>query len=142
MYSITYSYNHISSNVVSSILVLLDMLVVVSCEIVALCLTTVNPSFCRGYISSACLSLDPGHLGSRRWNPFGTLSRVNVFNIHGVNLLQRPTLSFHYKEVHKKTCCYVASGEDVAISEVDGPSDERRKEGDEEIPGPVAGRGN
>ena len=47
---------------------------------------------------------------------------------------ERRTLTLHNEEKNDQTADQVASGEDVAVTEVDGASDEGSEEGEQEIP--------
>lgn len=76
-----------------------------------------------------------------RRNHARTLPRRHALNIHRINLLQRLALPFIQEEVHDNRGQEVAASKDVAVAEVDGARDEGGEEGDEEVPGPVAGGG-
>jgi len=57
-------------------------------------------------------------------DPFVRLPRSNLFNVHGINLLQGPTLTFNDKEVDQKATKEVASSKNVSITKINGGSNE------------------
>ena len=109
----------------------------------------------------ARLSADVGHVLRGRGNPFGALPRLDMLEIHGIDLLEGATLAFNDEEVDDEGANKVAGSEDVAISaharlerahymkaerqlnipKVDGTGNERGEETDAKVPDPVAGSG-
>lgn len=65
--------------------------------------------------------------------PVGALARIDVHDVHGVNLFETAASSLAEEEVHDNGAEEVAGGEDVAVAIVDGSGDERCEEGDEEV---------
>jgi hypothetical protein len=53
-------------------------------------------------------------------------------------LLQGPTLALHNEEIDEKPAENVASGEDIAVLEINGGNNEGSEEGDQEVPKPIA----
>jgi len=77
-------------------------------------------------------------LCSRR-DVFATLPRRNPHDVHRIDLLESPALTFHEEEVDNHRGGETAPRENIAIPKVDGRRDERGKESDEEIPEPIRG---
>jgi hypothetical protein len=82
---------------------------------------------------------DPAHLLLTGRDPLGALHRGDLFNIHGIELLEGAALAFNDEKVDDEGGDEVAGGEDVAVAEVDGFGDEWGEERDEEVPEPVGG---
>src|ERR1700744_2239211 len=59
-----------------------------------------------------------GDLLRRRGNPLAALPGLDTKDVHGINLLERATLSFNDKEVDQEDGDQVAAREDVAVEEV------------------------
>lgn len=76
-----------------------------------------------------------------RRNHTRTLPRRHALNIHRINLLERLPLPLIQEEVHDDRSQEVTAGKDVAVAEVNGARDEGGEEGNEKVPGPVAGGG-
>lgn len=60
-----------------------------------------------------------------------------MLNVHSIHLLKRPALGLIDEEENNQHAEEAASGEDVSVPEIDRARNERREEGDEEVPGPV-----
>ena len=69
--------------------------------------------------------------------PLGRLARIDVQNVHRVDLLKRSTLRLAEEEVDHDCAEEVAGGEDVTVAVVNSAGDEGREEGDKEVPDPV-----
>ncbi len=73
-----------------------------------------------------------------RWrHPLTTLPRLNLANIHCINLLQRLPLRLADKEINNKHRREITSRKHVPVFEFDSGSDEGRKERNQEIPRPI-----
>lgn len=78
-------------------------------------------------------SLDPAprHLLGGRRNPLGALPGLDSLEVHGINLLEGPALTFNDEEVDDESSDSVAPSEHVTVAEVSGFGDERCEEGEE-----------
>lgn len=61
-----------------------------------------------------------------------------MFDVHGVNFLKSPTLTFNDEEVYEKPSSQIACRKYVAVAEIDRADDEGCKESEKEVPSPVA----
>ena len=78
---------------------------------------------------------------NRRHHPLGTPPRLHLQHIHLIDLLQRPPLALNHREEDHDARDGIAGREDVPVAEIDVPDDERREEGQHEVPEPVRGGG-
>lgn len=69
--------------------------------------------------------------------PAGALPGSNVQDVHGVDFLEGAALGFVDEEEDDEDTGKAASGEDVAVGEVDRAGDEGGEERDQEVPCPV-----
>lgn len=72
--------------------------------------------------------------------PLGTGDRVDVQDVHGVNLLKRATLGLAHEEVDDDEEDAERDGEDQTVEVVDLVGDEGGAEGDDEVEEPVGRR--
>lgn len=74
-----------------------------------------------------------------RCNPAGALPWLDVLDVHGVDFFKSAALGLADEKVHNHCSAEGAGSKNITVLEVDGAGDERGKEGDKEIPGPVRG---
>lgn len=67
----------------------------------------------------------------------GALPGLDLVDIHPVKLLQGTVLTLNNEEVDNKDSNKKTARENISISKVNSPGDERREETDEEVPKPV-----
>ena len=65
--------------------------------------------------------------------PVGALARVDVHDVHCVDLFETAAARFAKEEVHNDSAEEVACGEDVTVTVIDGAGDEWCEERDEEV---------
>ncbi len=90
-----------------------------------------------GHLSPSLLP-DSCHFRRRGWLPTARLHGRHMFDVHGVNFFESPTLTFNDEEVYEKSSSQIAPREYVAVAEIDRTDDKRGEESEQEIPGPVA----
>jgi len=78
-------------------------------------------------MSSRCSPDSRNFLWWRR-NPLVRLPRRDPLYVHGINLLQSPTLTFDDKEVDEKPAKDVTTSENISVTKVNRAGDERSKE--------------
>lgn len=77
-----------------------------------------------------------------RGHPLCAVPRLALWVVvHQVDLLERQALGFVVEKEDDEHCEEVAPGKDVAVLVPDAVDDEGREEGEQEVPDPVAGRG-
>jgi hypothetical protein len=83
------------------------------------------------------VGVDQTILGQRGSIPLGAGDRVDVEDVHGVDLLERAALGLNHEEVDDNEEEDEGDGEDETVEVVDFVGDERRAEGDDEVEQPV-----
>jgi hypothetical protein len=83
------------------------------------------------------VGVDQTILGERGRIPLGAGDRVDVKDVHGVNLLERTALGLNHEEVDDDEEEDKGDGEDETVEVVDFVGDEGRAEGDDEVEQPV-----
>jgi hypothetical protein len=83
------------------------------------------------------ISVDQAVLLERRGVPLGAGDRVDVQDVHGVNLLKRAVLRLNHEEIDNEEEDNERDSEDQTVEVVDLVGDHRGEEGDKEVEQPV-----